>query len=209
MTELIHPVFTGWTLIASGIVWLLQLVFVTLLYIVGGPFGALSDFSNALAVLLLLPFALALHRINQAHAAAYSWVALLIGVVGIFTVAVPSILILVGRINFQQSLPPIIAGFAAIGVWLLVSFWILMAHGSLPPNLTRWGLVIGLGLASTGLLLTVSGSNPLLGGDSKAFFSNPLLYPAFILVPLGVLGYPFWAVGFGRLLALRVIRLTG
>jgi len=209
MVDLSHPVFTGWALIASGIAWLLQLVFVTLLYIVGGPFGALSDFSNALSVLLLLPFALTLHKINQTNAAASSWVVLLIGLVGIAAVAVPSILILVGRINFQQSLPPIIAGFAGIGVWLLVSFWILKAHSSLPPNFIRWGLVIGLGLASTGLLLTVSGSNPLVGGDLKAFLSNPLLYPAFVLVPFGVLSYPFWAVWFGRLLAQRVIQLTG
>lgn len=208
MIKFTHPSFIGWTLIASGIAWLLQLVFVTLLYIVGGPFGALSDFSNALAVLLMLPFALALHRINRAHAVVPSRIALLSGLAGIVLVAVPSILILVGKINFQQSLPPIIAGFAAMGIWLLISFWFFQSDGNLPVSLTRLGLIIGLGLAATGLLLTVSESNPLVGGDIKTFLANPLLYPAFILVPLGVLSYPFWAVWFGRLLALGVIDFT-
>ena len=48
-----NPKPVGQALIASGVFWILQLIFVTLFYAVGSPFGALSDLSNAMTFLLM------------------------------------------------------------------------------------------------------------------------------------------------------------
>jgi len=189
----------GWTLIASVVCWILQLIFVSLLYIVGGPFGALSDFTNALAVLFMLPFGFTLHAINKENAAALSLTAWIIGIAGILSVAIASFLIFFGLIDFQQSLPPVMVGFTAIGVWLLISFMIVRSNGDFPRAMSLWGILIGLGLASISLLLIAYNANPLLGGDWRSFLSNPLIYPALILLPLGYLSYPFWAIWVGRM----------
>jgi len=46
--------FVGWSMILSAIWWVLQMVFVISFYAIGQPFGALSDFSNAMNVIFLL-----------------------------------------------------------------------------------------------------------------------------------------------------------
>ncbi|MGA9193200.1 MAG: hypothetical protein WBZ24_15850, partial [Anaerolineales bacterium] len=51
----------GWSLILSAILWGLQMGFVITFYVVGQPFGAFSDLSNAMNVIFLLPLAVFLH----------------------------------------------------------------------------------------------------------------------------------------------------
>jgi len=210
MGQLSNPAFLGWTLIVCGISGVLQLIFVTLLYTVGQPFGALSDFSNAVMVLLILPLAFALYSMNREQSAFLSLIALLIGIAGILSTAIASFLIFLQRIDFAQSLPPIIAGFAGIGLMLLTASWIARSNNSLSSNVTLWGILIGTGLASLILLvLVVSGDFSKFLDGGGGVLSNPLIYPGFALGVLGYIGFLIWAIWLGQMMVENKISFPG
>jgi hypothetical protein len=204
--NLSNPNFVGWTLIASGVWWILQLIFVTMLYIVGQPWGSWSDFSAALMVLLMLPLVFALYNLIRAAAPALSLIALIIGVAGIITAAVGSVLILTGRINFVQSLPPVVGGQVAIGVWFMISLWIARSSDVLPSKTAIWGIVIWFGLASLAVVL-LSSMAEIAGGDWQALIPSPVVYPIILIGLIGMLGYPFWAFGVARMFIAKTIVL--
>jgi hypothetical protein len=186
----------GWSLILSAIWWGLQMGFVITFYVVGQPFGALSDLSNEMNVIFLLPLAVFLHAYSYPTQPVISVGSTVLGTAGVLSTALASFLILFGRISFEQSLPPIIFGFSAIGIWLALGFILLRIQAVLPPFLAAAGLVVGIGLASIGLLF--------LWGDAQAAFttgavwSNPAIYPVLLLTPVGYIGLPVWAVMTGR-----------
>lgn len=186
----------GWSLILSAIWWVLQMSSVLTFYAVGQPFGALSDFANAMNVLFLLPLAVLLHAYNYPTQPVISVGAAVIGTAGVLSAAIASILILFGRINFAQLLPPVMAGFAAIGIWLAASFILLRSQSVLPSSLTSAGIVVGSGLASIGLLFLWG--DVLTAFTSRAIWSNPGIYPVLLLIAVGYVGLPVWTMLLGR-----------
>ncbi len=194
-----NPNFIGWTMISSGVWWILQMIFVTLLYTIDSPFGGMSDFSNLLTMLLILPFTFALYRNNQAKAPTFSLIALILGIAGILSIAIASGLLIIKTIEFLQSLPPVFGGYVAFGASLLINFWIARTNNSLPTKVLAWGMMIGLGLVSIAGLLTVDLAQ-LFSFNMEGLWSNPLIYPAFVLTPFFFIGYPFWAFGVGRMI---------
>ena len=191
--------FLGWALITSGVFWILQLIFVTLMYTYNPLFGAWSDFSNAVTVILMLPLVWALYGLTKEQSQSLSLLAALLVVAGILANAVPSILIIIDRMSFAETLPPIIAGFGTIGLGLLLSFLLARAGGDLPSKVVLWGIVIGLGLFSFAGLLTVDMYSIFTGGGMGGFWSNPLVYPALTIGMVAYFAYPVWAIWLGRL----------
>ncbi|MEK6255848.1 MAG: hypothetical protein N2C13_00845 [Chloroflexota bacterium] len=190
--------FIGWTIITSGIWWILQMIFVTLLYTLkASPFGGMSDFSNILTMLLLLPFSFVLFKSNQESAPTLSLIALMLGIAGILSISIASAMLIAKRIQFLQSLIPVFGGYVAFGISLLINLWIAKNNASMPPSVLNWGLMVGLGLVSIAGLLTVDLAQ-LFSFNMDGLWSNPFIYPAFILTPFFFLGYPFWAFMVGR-----------
>jgi len=199
------PFSLGRAWIASGAFWILQLLFVVLFYTLGSPFGALSDLSNALTTLLVLPTGFALYRITKGSAPLLSRLTLITGLVGILSNSIASFLILLGIISFAQSLPPIVVGYAAFGVWLASISWLLRRHELAPAGGTAGGMVIGTTLGTIGLIGPSINAGLFTGGGVAALFSNPLMYVVLPLFPVGYFGYPLWVIWSGRrLLAGRV-----
>ena len=190
--------FIGWTMIASGIWWILQMIFVTLLYTLEDtPFGGMSDFSNILTMLLLIPFSVVLFNKNRGTAPILSLVALVVGIAGILSISIASAVLIAKMIEFLQSLLPVFGGYVAFGFSLLVALWIARKNASLPPKVVNWGIMVALGLVSIGGLLTVDLAQ-LFDFNMEGLWSNPLIYPAFVLTPFFFIGYPFWAIMVGR-----------
>lgn len=186
----------GWSLILSAVWWALQVVFVLMFYAVGQPFGALSDFTNAMNVLFLLPLAVLIHTYNYPTQPAISAVATVLGAAGVLSAALASFLILFGRISFEQSLPPVVAGFAAIGIWLAASCILLRGQAVLSSSFVATGIVVGIGLASIGLLFLWG--DMLTNFASGAIGANPAIYPVLILITVGYVGLPVWTALLGR-----------
>ena len=189
--------FIGWTMIISGVWWILQMIFVTLLYTIDSLFGGMSDFSNILTMLLLLPFSFALFKKNRITAPVLSLIALILGITGILSISITSAVLIARKIEFLQSLPPVFGGYVAFGISLLINLWIARKNASLPPSVLNWGMMIGLGLVSIAGLLTVDLAQ-LFSFNMDGLWSNPLIYPAFVLTPFFFIGYPFWAFMAGR-----------
>jgi len=204
--SLSNPNFVGWTLIASGGWWILQLIFVSLLYIVGQPWGSLSDFSAAVMVLLMLPLAIALYSLIRDVSPVLSLIGLVLGIIGILTSATGSVLILAGQINFEQSLPPVVGGQIAIGGWFIFSLLIDRSSGVFPFKPAIWGIVIWLGLASLAVVL-LSSISKIAEGDWQALIPHPAVYPMIFFGLVGMLGYPIWAFAVGRLFTVKEIVL--
>ncbi len=186
----------GWSLILSAVWWVLQMGFVTTFFVIGQPYGALSNQSNAMNVICLLPLAMLIHIYTYQSQPLLSLSASAVGAAGVLLTAVASYLIMGGKISFAESLPPVMAGFSAIGVWLLAGFLMLRGLAPLPATLVNFGVVVGIGLAAIGLLF--------LWGDIQAGFtggaiwSNPLIYPVLALVATGFFGLPVWSLLLGR-----------
>lgn len=186
----------AWSAILSAIWWGLQLGFVLTFFRAGQPFGALSDLSNALNALFLIPVVLFFHFRAFPAGRAVSLFATVIGSLGILAIASSSLLIMFGRISFGASLPPIMAGFAAIGVWVLMQTLALPSQTALPGHLSWLGIIVGIGLAAIGLLF-------FWGDVSEAWatgrlLASPAIYPVGAAIAVGYLSLPIWLVMLGR-----------
>jgi hypothetical protein len=185
----------GWSLILSALWWGLQMGFVLTFFALGQPWGALSDLSTALNVLFLLPLALFLHAHNYPQGPFLSLLATAFGIAVVLSAAVASLLIFLGRISFEQSMPPVMAGFAAIGIWLALGSFMLRTHSLLPSGVTALGLIVGVGLAAIAVLFMWGDVNAAF--TSGNLWSTPIIYPVLALVAVGDLCLPVWAVWFG------------
>lgn len=195
--------FVGWTAIAGGIVGVVGFISLALLFMAGEPFGTINDILSIPTAFLMVPVILALYRLNSASQPA-AMVATTAGLTGFFAVAIGSLLLVAGRIDFEQSLLPGIGGFGLVGLWVLVSSILGLANGTLPRGVAWTGVL--LGIAPTLALLavfradSVAGGLSAMGGQSSAGFSLSPLVTAFIaLAALSYAALPIWFIWLGRL----------
>ena len=189
----------GVSSIVAGALWLLGIVSLSLMYLVGGPFGPLNDLLGLLSMLFLLPLTLALYRLSATQYPLVGAVAFACGVIGILVFALGSALLLLGRIDFQQSLPPNIGGLGLVGLWVLLNAIMGLGLATRPGWLAWLGIVAGFAMALTliSLLRLDNLVNLLSGGQTGA---GPVTY---VFVALGLFGYialPIWFILVGRLI---------
>ncbi|MBP6017277.1 MAG: hypothetical protein KA586_11200 [Candidatus Promineofilum sp.] len=202
--------FVGWTAVIGGVVGLIGFVSLILLFVVGEPFGTLNDVLSIPTALLLMPLVFALYRQNAAH---YSWVSLFAvtaGLIGFLATAIGSVLLVSGRINFEQSLVYGIGGFGLIGLWALLNSVMGLAGHALPKTLAWAGIL--LGVTPTLALLAVFRVNSIgnmlsaTAGQTAAAQFSPLAYLFFIAGGISYGLLPVWFILMGRLfLAGRVL----
>ena len=198
-----NPQFVGWTALIGGVIGVVSFVSLLLLFIVGEPFGTLNDILSIPIALLMTPLVVALYRLHAAEHAALSTVALLAGLAGFFVTAVGCGLLVLGRINFEQSLLPGIGGFGLIGVWLLINAALGLSAGTLPRGAAWSGLLLAIAptLALVAVLRAGNVATVLtsLGGQSTgAVALSPLVYAFIVLGAVSYAGLPFWFILMGR-----------
>ncbi len=176
--------YVGWSAYLSAAATIVTLVAAILFFSVGQPFGTISDASSVLQVLFMVPLAIALYRLLPANMRTPGLLAAALGILGMLVIAVGQSLLVVGRINFQQSLKFFPAA-VAIGIWLLGISYLALA-GELWPRGLAWASL----LAGAGYVLTVVGF--LIGGQQ-----NPLYYLGSLVL---LISFPIWAIWLGRLL---------
>jgi hypothetical protein len=190
----------GWTSMATGVVGLFALLFIVLLYTVGGPFGTLNDLANGLLAILTGILAVLFYVQARAQSPLLSLGALILALIGALAVPLGSALVISGRTGWFRAALYASAGFGAIGLWLV---WLnVSALHSLAwsHSLAVAGIVIGavmaLGLAVLPGLFTASPA-----WDSAPWELAPW-YVSYVGVAAGSLGwlvlYPIWCVLLGR-----------
>lgn len=189
-------VFAGRSAITSAIAWILQLVFVGLFFSIGQPFGTLSDLANTLMVLLMLPYALAMYRRYQDVSNWWNSLALVLSVIGVFLVAGASGMLVLGSIEFEQSLRPVLAGLGLIGIWIIGLNILGRSDPILPRRMVWLGIMVGVGLVLLAALVMARGA--LEFDPPWAVLRNPIAIPGLVGGLIAFLGYPAWAIWLGK-----------
>ncbi len=194
----------GWTAILGGVIAIIGVISLMLMFVVGEPFGTINDILAIPVAILMLPLVLALYRLNATDHSWLSLLAMIAGSAGFIATAVGSILLLSGRINFEQSLVYGIGGFGLIGLWALLNSAMGVADHTLPKGLAWAGILLGLTptLALAAVLRADSIANALSGmaGQTAAGGqTSPLIYVLFTLGFISYAGLPVWFILIGRL----------
>jgi hypothetical protein len=218
MKKLLDSPYVGWAAILSGVVDLLGFVFLILFYTLEAPqilqsgepstpplFGTLNDTSFIFVALFIVPVALALHKQEQAQAPTLSWIALIIGMIGMLATATVQALYVPRVISTAQQSPLLSIGIGTIGLWMLLVNLLGRRGTGLPSRLGWLGIAVGVSLILMPVTYFAGGGSALLS-DSSSSLSNPLVIIGFAIATLGlVVVYPVWAILVGRLFLRRQV----
>ena len=128
----------AWAAYVSAAATAITFVTGILFFTVGQPFGTIQDATSALQVLLMLPLAWMLHCLIAPSAGGWSWLALVVGMAGMLVAGALQALLVLRRVEYEQTIGAGLSAGGAIGVWLaatgiLALDWI---HSAIP--LTGW-----------------------------------------------------------------------
>jgi len=173
----------AWCAYVSAAATLVTFVTGVLFFTVGQPFGTIQDAASALQVLLMLPIAWLLHRRIGSSAIVWSWLALIVGVLGMLVAGVLQALLVVRRVEYEQTIGAALSAGGAIGIWLVGTGVLALVYSVLPVGLAWAGVAAG-----AGYLLLVAGF--WLGGQGHPLFWSGSL--------IALAGYGVWAIWLGR-----------
>jgi hypothetical protein len=189
----------GWLTIAVGAVALASFASLVLFFVIGQPFGTISDFGNGAIGVLSGVVACALRR-SVAKGLRNQVAAVGIAVLGAGITVVGSILVMSEATGFLLAGLVSSVGFGCIGVWLIALNWAIRSEERLSRWLPNLGIVAGavmaLGLSTLpGIVMRVD---------------NVDTAPSWIWIGfLGWIGiyviYPVWAIWLGRTLLLGLV----
>jgi len=175
---------TGWSAFISATGTILTFLTGILFFTIGQPFGTIEDIASVIQVAFMIPLAIGLYRLIPSTRKAVSFFGAVVGILGMLIACIGQGLLVLGRIDYPTSMK-FFPGAVAIGIWLLVLWWLARTNGFFPSGLAWASFVAGLGY-----FVTVFGF--LWGGqDSPVFYAGSLAL---------VVGYSVWAIWLGRLL---------
>jgi hypothetical protein len=174
-----------WSYLA-GVAWVLGFAALLIFFAVGGISGPINDAISIFQFLFLVPMALALHRILGLHAPTVSAAATALGIGAMLIIALLQLLLVLGTVQFEDTLRPILLLGAIVGLWWLATSILGLARGALPAGPAWAGVVAGVSI-----ILTAIGF--VLGGQQ-----HPLSVAGFAV---GAVAVPVWAFWLGKVLA--------
>jgi len=151
--------FAGWSAYASAGAAILGMVFIFIFLAAGEPFGSLNDLSIAMQVLLMIPIALALHRsLANGAFAIVSLIVLIALLIGVVALATGSVLLVLKKINLEQSFRPPFNNYWLIGIWLITAN-LLASNAHTLSSTTVWlGVITGIAWIMLGLGMWIGGT---------------------------------------------------
>jgi hypothetical protein len=178
--------FTGWSAYLSAAATILGIATLFAFFALGEPFGTLNDIFSIVIAFTMIVILLKLHRLHRLSASVVSRIILIIGTIAMLVAIVFQTLLILRIIEFAQTAFIVPLTFGVFGAALVVYSSLSLTGPSLPRGLSALGIIAGAGygLVITGFILNSEGEHPLslIGGL------------------ITVIGYPIWAIWFGRLL---------
>ena len=104
-------------------------------------------------------------------------------------------MLVLGSIEFEQSLRPALAGLGLIGVWIFTVNILGRSDPNLPRRMVWLGIIVGVGLVLLAVLVVALGA--LEFDPPWAVLRNPIAIPSLVGGLIAFLGYPVWAVWLG------------
>jgi hypothetical protein len=175
----------GWTAYFNAGVFILSLIALMIFFGIGGIWGRINDSLSVIWMISYIPIGLAFYLITRSVNAPISLVSLIIGLVAMLTFVFMQILLVLGRVSFEQTFTLVLATTAVVGLFVLIQALLARAGSLFPPGLI-WAMVI-YGLASV-----VGAVGFQVGGESQ-----PLAIIGLLLTAIAGL---VWVIWIGRLL---------
>jgi hypothetical protein len=175
----------GWSAYFNATVFLLSMVALMLFFSIGGFWGRLNDSLSIIWMLSYIPLAVAFYLINRSVNAPISLASTIIGIAAAITFAVLQILLVLGRVRFEQTFTAVLALSALFGLIILIHALLARAGHSLPSGLI-WVMIV-YGLASV-----IGAVGFQIGGEQ-----HPLAMIGLLITAVSGL---VWVIWFGRLL---------
>lgn len=198
----------GYVAILCGIAAILTLVTSVLFFSLEAPtvgtdaarthlWGPLSDLTPIIQMALLLGVAYFLFQIQRSAAATLSWIATVVGVIGMLGVIAFQALLMLQVIPFEQEVGPMLMAMGLVGVWVILVNYLGRQQTNLPAWLTWLGVAVGVAFILEPVLLAAMGG----AVNWKAMVSSPAMATSSALVFLvAYLGFPIWSIGLGWVL---------
>lgn len=189
--------FFGWSAWLNALTTTLVIVTIILFYTVGGPWGLINDAVSVLWMLSYLPLALLFYRLNRPAHPARSLISAIAGILAMIAFALMQVMLVVGAVNFLQTISAILAVCIFVGLWMWLNGRSFVTSQLLPSFLSRSIRLCGIGLttAAAGCLLAVTtwGGSMLAVAITGAIVGGigSLLWLSTVLV---------WPIQLGRLL---------
>jgi len=177
--------FVTWCAFISAAMTIIGVVTLFVFFALGQPWGTINDLTSITLALSGIPVVLTLYRLYRTYALGVSVIAVVIGVIALLTAAALQTLLVLKTIPYEQTAVNVPAAFGVFGLSLLIFAVLSRADQVQPRALTVWGIIAGIGY-----IVVIIGI--LIGGQEHPLASIGGL--------LAVVGYPVWAVWFGRLL---------
>lgn len=177
--------FTGMSAYFNALVFILSLVALMVFFSIGGIWGRVNDSLSIFWMLSYLPLAFALFLINRTVNYPASLVSTLVGSAAALAFIVMQVLLVLGRVQFEQTFSAVLTATAVFGLFVLVNGFLGRAGHTLPSALT-WVMII-YGIASV-----VGAIGFQIGGEQ-----HPLAMIGLLLTAVSGL---VWVIWFGRLL---------
>jgi hypothetical protein len=177
--------FAGFSAYFNATVFVLSLVALMIFFSIGGIWGKINDSLSVIWMISYLPIGAALYLITRPVNAPVSLVSTIIGMAAMLSFTVMQILLVLGRVRFEQTFSAVLATTALVGLFVLIQGLLARSGGLLPPGLI-WVMMI-YGLASG-----IGAAGFQIGGES-----HPL---AMIGLGLTAIAGLVWVIWFGRLL---------
>ena len=144
ITSTFSPSALGWTAIATGVIAILAVIFLTLMATVNPSFGKINDVFNSIIGISSLLLAWMLYAEHHARSPWMSQIGLLLAVVGAIFTVIGSVLIIFGYTDFVLAGWYTGIGNALIGLWLAAFCYSMLGGDALPHNLVVFGIVVGV-----------------------------------------------------------------
>lgn len=203
--------FGSWAALAAGSIEVLGMIFLILFFAVELPqgitstlrFGFLSDLLPILAAPFVLAVMIVLSVDQHKTAPQLSVIAALLGIAGTLVVAGTNILFISEEITLEEQIQLFYVSIALLGFWHILVNYLARRDGFLPPRLTTFGLLVGVGQVMMFVVsLFLGGDDDMIWLSPRVIVNNiPLLISLAISGPMALVGYlgaPVWLLWLGR-----------
>ena len=112
--------FAGWSAYFNATIFILSLVALMLFFSIGGIWGTINDSLSILWMLSYIPIAVVFFQINRSVNTPISLVSSIIGIAAAIVFVVLQILLVLGRVRFEQTFTAVLAMTALVGLFVLI-----------------------------------------------------------------------------------------
>jgi hypothetical protein len=178
--------FAGWSAYFNTLVFILSMIALIVFFVAGGIWGRINDTLSVIWMLSYLPLMIALYLLSRTINTPLSLASSLLGIAAAIVFVVLQVLLVLGKVRFEQTFSAVLTMTALFGISILVHGLLARVGNTLPISLT-WVMVI-YGIASV-----VGAIGFQIGGEQHPLAMLGLLLNAVT----GIV----WVLWFGRLLS--------